>query len=264
MTEAEWLAATDPQGMLSFLRSTGCVTDRKLRLFAAACCRRIWHGLTDERSRQAVEVAERLADGTATEEERAAARQAAFHDVARVMPRRDGAFWAAMAASQAVLGKHQERSWWSRAAEAAESAAFAVPALAWKDPEDYVGGGLGYRQVIRHGSRRPRWLADEFFQECGAQAALLRDIIGNPFCPPPTIAPSLRDWNSGLVPRLAQAAYDDRLMPSGHLDQARLAVVCDAILDAGLPADDQIFKHLRGDGPHVRGCHVLDAILGRG
>ena len=61
--------------------------------------------------------------------------------------------------------------------------------------------------------------------------------------------------------RLARAAYEERELPSGHLDRARLAVLADALEEAG--ADAELVEHLRGPGPHWRGCFVLDFLLGR-
>ena len=56
----------------------GVLTVRELRLFACFSVRQVWHRLTDERSRTAVEVAERFANGEATETELSAARDAAW------------------------------------------------------------------------------------------------------------------------------------------------------------------------------------------
>jgi hypothetical protein len=95
-----------------------------------------------------------------------------------------------------------------------------------------------------------------------AQATFIRDIFGNPFRPPSPLPPSLLTWRSGLIPRLAQTAYDERAMPAGHLDPARLAVLADALEEAGC-TDANLLGHLRGSGPHVRGCWCVDLVLAR-
>lgn len=75
MTESEWVRSTDVGAMIEFLADMA--GERKYRLFACACCRLHWHLLTDARSRHAVETAERFADGLASRDELAAAKEAA-------------------------------------------------------------------------------------------------------------------------------------------------------------------------------------------
>src|SRR5262249_7727309 len=77
MTEAEWNCCEDPATMMVFLRDRVLASERKLRLYAAACCRQVWSLLQEERSRVAVEAAERYADGLLSEAERDAAFRAA-------------------------------------------------------------------------------------------------------------------------------------------------------------------------------------------
>jgi hypothetical protein len=73
MTETEWLESADVVEMLNSL--AGKTTDRKLRLFGCACCRRVWDLLAEECFRHAVEAAEQFADGLANKKELAAARK---------------------------------------------------------------------------------------------------------------------------------------------------------------------------------------------
>jgi hypothetical protein len=88
---------------------------------------------------------------------------------------------------------------------------------------------------------------------------LLNDIFGNPFRPAVVDA----TWLTPAVLSLAQAAYDHRLLPSGTLDPARLAELGDALEHAGC-TDAGLLGQLRGPGPHVRGCYVVDVVLGKG
>src|SRR5882724_87704 len=76
MTEQDWFESPNLASVLAYFRDK--TSERKLRLFVCACCRRIWSVLGDERSRMAVEVAERFADGLAVEHERATAEREAF------------------------------------------------------------------------------------------------------------------------------------------------------------------------------------------
>jgi hypothetical protein len=76
------------------------------------------------------------------------------------------------------------------------------------------------------------------------------------------LPPAVLAWNDDSIPRLAQAIYDERLMPAGTLDTARLAILADALLDAGCE-DDALIQHCRSAGPHVRGCWAVDLILGK-
>jgi hypothetical protein len=94
-----------------------------------------------------------------------------------------------------------------------------------------------------------------------ASCSLLRDIAGNHF---QQVAPdpAWLSWNGNTVVTLAQAAYEERQLPTGVLDGARLAILADALEEAGC-TDVAILNHCRGPGPHVRGCWVLDLLLGK-
>ena len=102
MTESEWQRCSEPHALLEFLKSGGKPSDRKLRLFAVACSRRMW-GWIDALGRAAVDVAENLADGLAGPEEMRAARLACQGAGGR-------AAWYAAASSPAIAARNAARS----------------------------------------------------------------------------------------------------------------------------------------------------------
>ncbi len=98
-------------------------------------------------------------------------------------------------------------------------------------------------------------------RDIASQIQTLYCIFGNPFRRV-TINPAWLTWNNATIPKLAHAAYNDRQLPSGHLDTALLAILADALEEAGCNNTD-ILDHLRGLGPHVRGCWTVDLILAK-
>ncbi len=91
--------------------------------------------------------------------------------------------------------------------------------------------------------------------EHAAQADLLRDIFGSLSFRPQVAAPSALAWSDRLVVRLAEVIYAEQRW-------ADLPLLADALLDAGCD-DDELVAHLRGPGPHTRGCFALDLLLSR-
>jgi hypothetical protein len=90
-----------------------------------------------------------------------------------------------------------------------------------------------------------------------------RDVFGNPFQPVPPIDPEWLLGNNGGVKRQAETIDEDRRLPEGALGSARLAALADALEEAGCE-NPAILGHCREWGVvHVRGCHILDALLNK-
>lgn len=203
MTEEEWQTCADPRPMMEFLRDQA--GDRKLRLFACACCQRIWYLLTEEGSRRAVLTAEAVIDTQ---------RPGRLHDAVISEARN------ALDAASFPFGRNSR-------------AAYAALLLAEGNPVAAIGFALD-----AGGSDLP-W------------KSLLSDVFGNPFRPV-VAAPS---WLTSTVLDLAKGIYED-----GAFD--RLPILADALQDAGCD-NDGVLAHCRGDGPHARGCWVVDLLLAR-
>jgi hypothetical protein len=214
--------------MLEFLM--GKASDRKSRLFAVACCRSIWSFLADERSRNAVEAAERRANEEVSAEELERVRydagkafQAAITPLCRdAQSPRTAPCAGARAAVLALLPNALEAA--ARTASQAVNAARRAPGVSYF---------AAYEAALL------------------PQAVSMRDIFGNPFRPI-TFDPA---WRTTDVLALARGIYAERAFD-------RMPILADALQDAGCDNED-VLNHCRGDGPHVRGCWVVDLVMGK-
>jgi hypothetical protein len=220
MNEEQWLTCSDPAKMLMFLR--GKINERKLRLFACACCRQGWRWLNAHPLRLAVEAAEQYADNHITEEDLAEARAAAWAV-------RDTRAPHAAAAARATV----RESAWPAAREAQQEIIHQV----WKKVERAWGTASDEKKACQ---RR--------------QCDLLRDLVGNPFRRV-TVDPAWRGWRGGLLMSMADRIYQAR-------DFSDLPVLADALEEAGC-TEPEMPRHCREPRPHVRGCWVIDLVLGR-
>jgi hypothetical protein len=232
MDEKTWLTCEDPWPMLQFMR--GRAGARKLRLFAVACARQLWGPASEGATAAALAAAEFLADGGGAGT-RATLVRVPAGEVAIDCSASDpvGPVWPAGG------GSSRKRL-----------DAGATPPLLRTVLEQVACGPAD--------PMLPRWLLlhlDQAGLSLARQAELLRDMVRGPFRPI-FFQPSRLRCNNGAAPKLAQAIYQERAFD-------RLPVLADAVEEAGCD-DDEVLGHLRGPGPHTRGCWPLDLVLGKG
>jgi hypothetical protein len=237
MTKAEWLACTDLGILVSSLRDR---LDRRWLLALSGLCRVSWASL-DRHTRDAVRRLEchaeaRHPSGLGLEQAIA---------IAGTDP--SGFFGVSGADQEALVSRSR-----------AMCEELGITTAEYSSPERRRVASL-LRQANRHVVNT---LDHRLCLGQEVAAAILRDIIGNPFRRSPPLPPAVLNWNDRTVPRIAQGIYDDRKMPEGTLDAARLAVLADALLDAGCD-NEALIAHCREPGPHVRGCWAVDLILGK-
>jgi hypothetical protein len=249
MTEDEWLAEINWQPMVKYLKDKG--DKRKWTLYVCAGLRSIWELLYDESSRQAVEVAERAADGDATKDEISyaswSAESATFgcdfdNDFIRSEKRNSsntpsikrlvemGVYTEEdLISSKEYIGDREIVNRLSHVADIAYHVTYQI-----KDQ------GVG-DHLIHHLINLTDWPG----------GWLVREIFGNPFQPAVDATP----WQTETVLAIARKIYAERTFEL-------LPILADALEEAGCDSEAML-QHLRGPGPHFLGCWALDTVLGK-
>jgi hypothetical protein len=243
MTEAEWLACEDARAMVGYAARP--MSERQLKLFACACCRRVEHLLLFETSRTALVTVEEAAEGLIPEVDVGSAGCEAHDTELRIEAVIDGgesdeevsdtiaqcgadgrAVLQAARAAAAIADSHLVRHSLPHVLGSTAAAAAWSTASGTYDP----AAGLAEQKD---------------------QVRVLRDIFGNPFRPV-AFAP---EWRTGTAVTLARQMYESR-------DFGAMAILADALQDAGCDSDE-VLRHCREPGTHVRGCWVCDLVLGK-
>jgi hypothetical protein len=200
------------------------ISPRKFRLFACASCRASWDELTPAAIPSVVAVLERAADGLAGEEELHAAWTTAQQESERL--------WSFLEGTSGG---------WSNSLHPQLDALNGALVSAFRSPPD-----------------PERWQAHRHYHRSKPECHLLRDVFGNPFRPTRIEAA----WLTSDAIGIARGAYEDRALPAGTLGPLRLLILADALEEAGC-SDPAILDHLRGPGPHIRGCWAVDLVLAK-
>lgn len=265
MTEAEWLTSDQPASMLDAISHSADL--RNGRLFALACCRRVEHLLTAEEKycQQAITTLERHIERAVDDRELAERTGHVIGDVYDAAagighPGDVGAYAVRYAALVVASGLERKLSVMSTAVSAAvayetiaRQASRVVEEIAsrwgrdrfptrlseidWNRDEAAVIQMAEFRSIVRIEEHK--------------QADQLRDIFGNPFRP---VVFDPR-WRTETTVALAAGIDAERAFD-------RLPILADALEDAGCDHAD-ILHHCRGPGPHVRGCWVVELVLGK-
>jgi biotin carboxyl carrier protein len=243
MTEAEWLAPYDPTPMLEFLR--GKASDRKLRLFACAAAQEMRTHSIGRRKFMDTEPLEMAADTRLPEHHLAGLREIRSPHAGNLhlRPKPSAPPFVAigsMVTSEKTVGLIEVMGLMED-----------VVAGEWGIIFDIVAGQkthVDHAELLFRVIPIPVIGEIHYVVHCVTH---LRDIFGNPFRP---ITPD-PSWLTSTVVSLAHGIYADRAFD-------RLPILADALQDAGCDNAD-VLDHCRSDGPHVRGCWVVDLVLGK-
>jgi hypothetical protein len=229
MTEKEWRAMTEDEYLAAKevldlgLYQSAKGRFRKWRLFGVACCRRALERVPVPRLEPLATAAEQFADGVLA--------------------------WDDMKKLRRVLAVKEELGEEFGPDEAKHCLIAALDRATGKLPLTALGADEQARYAIAALSR-PKW--DEGMErEEEEQVKVAHDIFGNPF------RPVVFDpvWSTDTAVSLARRVYESR-------DFSAMPILADALQDAGCENTD-VLRHCRGPGSHVKGCWIVDALLGK-